>query len=857
MIQLKSPSIHLKSKFFLSHNQQLKLVHRRFLQKPESLNIFSIISINSKNIPTNISFEIIWICNRGIPVEVGNETLCLCPPSYYGSRCQYQNQRVSLTVQFRQEVGFVWNAVFTIVFTLIDHDEHRIQSFDQIIYLPTRDCSAKLNIYLLYSKRPNTKAEESTNYSVRIDAYNSRDLSHHATWYLDIPLQFLPVNRISTQLNMPARAARTFLAPSFCVHGQQMEIENGNKITLCLCDSGWSGRRCDIEQRCDCSTESRCVGKVANNRSICVCPLEKFGRCCRLRISSCTENTCKNGGACVPSDQRISMKNFTCICNEGYFGMRCEYMKRKVEIWFTDGLIIPAAIIAHVISAPDKSAAPLRITLFSRSKIDQDSISLFINFEYHMIFVEIDSISYLAVLQEEGVTSNMISTSINPSRRCPSVNEFFNSTVLAYHILRRVKYYHSVCQMDWPCFHDEIYMCLCTIERHANCFKFDHHKTHICRTADKYCQHDGARCFEDHPVCPTSLLCVCPDCTFGAKCQFSTTGFGFSLDAIIGYHIRPHTNFTEQNLAVKTSMALTMSFFFLGLINGFLSIATFKSVIIQQTGSGFYLLCSARTSVLIIIVLLMKFWFLFVSQAGSLTNRSFLLFNCHTMDFLLNTLLNTSDWLNACVSIERAVTVSKGAVFNKMKSKRMFQRIVVLVLLMTIASNMPDPIYRRLIDDGEEVERIWCVVSYSKKLELFVWLISIFHFLTPFVINLLIAFYIINRMARQRSTVHANQTYWQQLQDQFGQLKNLLISPCILIILAVPRLLISFLAGCMKTIREPWLFLVGYFVSFVPSLMTFIVFVLLSTVYRKEFDQRVMQKIITSFRQTFLRHSRT
>ena len=533
------------------------------------------------------------------------------------------------------------------------------------------------------------------------------------------------------QLNMSARAARTFLAPSFCVHGRQVEIENSDKITLCLCDTGWSGRQCDIEQRCDCSIESRCVGKMVNNRSMCVC---------RLQMSSCTENACKNGGACIPSDQRISMKNFTCICNEGYFGAHCEYTKRKVEISFTDGLSIPAAIIAHVISVPEKSVAPIRITLFRRSKIDEDYISLSINFEYHMIFVEIDGIYYLAVLQEEGVTSNMISTSIAPSRRCPSVNEFFNSTVMNYDILRRVKYYHSVCQMDWSCFYDEIYMCLCTIERHANCFEFDHHKTHLCRTADKYCQHDEARCFEDHPVCPTSLLCVCPKCTFGAKCQFSTSGFGFSLDAIIGYHIRPHTSLTEQDLVVTVSIVLTMSFFSLGLINGVLSIATFKSPIIQQSGSGVYLLCSAGTSILIMIVLLMKFWFLFISQTSSVTNHFFLLLSCHTMDFLLNTLLNT----NACVGIERALTVSKGALFDKIKSKRIARWIVLLVLCVIIASNVSDPIYRRLIDDSEEDQRIWCVISYPKKLEFFVRIINIFHFLTPFAINLLIAFYIIH-----------------------------------------------------------------------------------------------------------------
>ncbi|CAF4866573.1 unnamed protein product, partial [Rotaria sp. Silwood2] len=42
-----------------------------------------------------------WYCNRGVFVYFNdNKTKkCLCPPSYFGERCQWQNQRVSLTVQ--------------------------------------------------------------------------------------------------------------------------------------------------------------------------------------------------------------------------------------------------------------------------------------------------------------------------------------------------------------------------------------------------------------------------------------------------------------------------------------------------------------------------------------------------------------------------------------------------------------------------------------------------------------------------------------------------------------------------------------------------------------------------------------
>mgnify|MGYP001118537749 CR=1 FL=1 len=766
-----------------------------------------------------VPFERAWICNRGIPLQMNNETRCLCPPSFYGSRCERQNQRVSLTVQFRKQVGFAWNALFTISTTLIDTNEHQIESYDQILYIPSRDCSVKYNFNLLYSKRPK---EKSQNYSIRIDAYDKYELTDHISWHIDIPLLFLPVNRISTLLEMPARKS---------------VIHSTNEYSL-------------SHMTCDCAAGSRCVGKTTTNRSICICPLEKFGRRCFLTRSSCGRKPCQHGGICVPTDDRILETNLTCLCPDNYFGKFCEYFKRKIDITFTNGLMIPPAIIAHFITVPNKLVPPVHTTQFKRSKINEDSIVLLVDFIYHMLFVEIDRKYYLAALQQQGISSNSVQTAIDPSRRCPHIRELLNSTLLAHPMLRRVKYYHSVCQSQLVCFYDEVYLCLCTIDRHANCFHFDHHNTAVCRSADKYCEHDEAQCFEDHTICPNSLLCVCPECTYGAKCQFSTTRFGFSLDAIIGYHIQPHVPLTQQTSVVQVSIALTMNIFILGSINGVLCILTFKSRVIQQFGSGVYLLSTSIVSILIILTFLLKFWLLLLSQMAFFINRSFLLFHCYTIDFFVKTLLNTGDWLHACIAVERAVTVAKGVNFNKIKSKRAARWVVGFVLLMTVATNIHDPVYRRLVDDGEEEQRLWCIVSYPKNFERLTLIMNIFHFFAPFAINLFSALFILNQLARQRSAIRKNQTYWRQFKKEFMESKSLLISPVILVILALPRLIITFTSGCMKSARDPWIFLTGYFVSFVPSLTTFVVFVIPSSVYKKEFNDLVLQPFITFIRQT-------
>jgi hypothetical protein len=45
--------------------------------------------------------------------------VCLCPPSYYGDHCQYQNQRISLTLQFRVTSDSVQTPLVVIIY-LID-----------------------------------------------------------------------------------------------------------------------------------------------------------------------------------------------------------------------------------------------------------------------------------------------------------------------------------------------------------------------------------------------------------------------------------------------------------------------------------------------------------------------------------------------------------------------------------------------------------------------------------------------------------------------------------------------------------------------------------------------------------------
>ncbi|CAF4477217.1 unnamed protein product, partial [Rotaria sp. Silwood2] len=180
----------------------------------------------------------IWRCNRGIPIrrQVGtsndSQLVCLCPPAYYGDRCQYQNQRVSLTVQI--QVSFEWRTVFALFISLRDNEHDFIESHDQIQYVPARDCKKKFNIYLLYKSRPKTM---SANYSVRFDIYNKQTLEFRATWLFSIRFPFLPVHRMAFQLHVPLERTNVDQCETLqCgMHGHCSRYVNTN-VSFCHCD---------------------------------------------------------------------------------------------------------------------------------------------------------------------------------------------------------------------------------------------------------------------------------------------------------------------------------------------------------------------------------------------------------------------------------------------------------------------------------------------------------------------------------------------------------------------------------------------------------------------------------------------
>lgn len=222
---------------------------------------------------------------------------------------------------------------------------------------------------------------------------------------------------------------------------------------------------------------------------------------------------------------------------------------------------------------------------------------------------------------------------------------------------------------------------------------------------------------------------------------------------------------------------------------------------------------------------------------------TFLYLQCMSLDFLLDLSLYTDQWLGVCVALERALTIMKGSRYNQGASRRTAKYVIGILIIVLVSTTLYDPIYRRLLEVNEndlEEKRIWCIVRLSAGFRTYSAFISMFNPLASFTLNIVSAIIIIVMTARRRRTVlRTHEAYRKIFYEQFQQHKHLLTGPVILIVLAIPRLIISFAGSCMKSTRDSWLFLFGYFISIVPSTVTFLIFVLPSSSYKEVFRTTV------------------
>ena len=190
------------------------------------------------------------------------------------------------------------------------------------------------------------------------------------------------------------------------------------------------------------------------------------------------------------------------------------------------------------------------------------------------------------------------------------------------------------------------------------------------------------------------------------------------------------------------------------------------------------------------------------------------------------------------------VITLKGIHFRKKHAKYYSKWVIACSILFVLLTNIHDLFHRNLFTENEnEQQRYWCIVEYSSKyIEIYNTIITTFHFISPFIINFTSAIIIIVTKTRQQiilqakkqnKTFHRREIFIKQIREH----QNILIAPCVLTILDIPRLIISFTSSCIKSPNDFWFYLIGNYSSLIPSLLTFTIYVLPSSAYKQAFRQ--------------------
>ena len=804
-----------------------------------------------------------WYCNAGILVRNStflSHRICLCPYGYYGERCEFQRRRVRINLNLIANDHYSnYNIIIKLVIYLTTPDIDHVLDYEEEVFVPYENRHKMLSavgnhrpITLLFPINKSIGFE----YHVKIDAFivTETSVEFQASWHYALLFQFMPVQFLAFELFLSSPTP--IIGP--CAHGQRRPFINNLWKTWCQCELGWKGSNCNepdlMCQRDTCSEGSICI--PTKNHPICLCTSYRMGPTCRVTMDlPCLSVPCKNNGICIRMTYRSSASY--CLCKEGFTGLLCEKIARQLNIQFSDQFVkkysFIQALILHLHSVLPvlftTEMTPLRIHLVrnvqSSNKLKTIFVSNFrlINFGFIQVFVSpSDNFGqYYLILsrnvhEQESTDSDdpmTINTTVIERNRCRYVKEIFNGTILAFTSMHRAKFYHEPCQnnLELVCFYDENWMCICNRYRLTQCFSFFHQTTNC---SEKHECLNGGLCIQESEIRnPLDYFCICEECYFGDMCQFTTSQYLISLDALIGQNIKTEERFHGQSTLVKISFVVMVIFVVVGFFLNTLTIVLFiRKEKCRETGCGLYILNSSIFGLCSLFILFLKF----ISLVFNIIMSNHL--GCILLEYFLKSLPAVVDWVNMFVTAERLWIARHQTNLNKAKSRRIAKIVILLTSFLVMASLIHDPFHRTsLVDPRLDFgRRAWCVVQYERKsIRLYNMVVNLLHCLIPFTVGLICTIFILINFAQTKAKAK-RQTFNSVFTEQLLNFRHWIISPIVLFILALPRIIFSLTFTCIskESHWEIYILIISYFIAFLPQMGAFIIFVLPSQAFMNE-----------------------
>ena len=816
----------------------------------------------------------IWICNGGYPIQsliFNDKFYCLCSPSFYGDYCQYQSERVTVLIKFQLQYDIDFLTVFRLIIYLLNENSVII-SHDEILYnrqFDMNDEFDKVLVYLIYERMRNISLHQrSKSKLVRIDSYiiKETDIQYISSWLFHISFPFLPVNRLVVQLLLEDKSFQISKCKKKCgSHGKCMYYVNSNDIEYCWCNQGWFGEKCHFKSSSNLCNETSCAPHshcfILNDekqQTKCICPLGKSGNQCYITYNYCENIVCQNNGTCLPLNQQNLA--YTCVCQDQYTGKHCEHLQQywyiSIPANISDLSTVPVIIVmsgtVHVLRLET------RARLMYKNILLPNTLKMHRSNTHRLAFIRMfhnntHNFYYMIAIQNTD-SIHQLNTSVISQHLCQNVSKLFNETIVyEYSYLKRMKLYHLPCQQnkDLRCFFDEYRICLCTLLHTSDCHSF-HHKYNFC----DYCKNDGLCVRENPHEQRWNFVCLCPKCSFGRRCQFTSENYFITLDMLIGTEIKRDVFFNQQPFIIYLTLTILILILIISFILNIISIIIFSNKKNRQVGCDLYLLYLTIISQIGLVVVFLRFIFMIIIQIYTIEDDLFIQINCILLEYLLRLVPSLFDWLTVCISIERAYTIIKDVQFTKivaLKTLKISRWIILSVFLLNILSTMHRPFYLILIDDdaatlnNRKPGHPWCVLDFrSTSWNIYEKCINIIHLVVPLVLNSLsILLFLLRKIKFESKTAtrKAESSKFFILKEQLLKYQPLLMGTLIVIILEIPRFVSTFALSCIERTWQRYVYLTGYLISFLPLTGILFIYVRPSPKYKKQLQTIMKNKL--------------
>ncbi|CAF4029208.1 unnamed protein product, partial [Rotaria sordida] len=860
------------------HADETSMSFERYPPKCQIIESNSIKNLDSKQLlksskrssPFKMTISsIVSLCNYGYPVRssvLNNSFFCFCPPSYYGDYCQYQSER--LTVKLLVQPRYYMNplTVFRLFIYLLD-ENNRIQSHDEFIYNHKGyNIVASRMIYLMYERYVNLSLKQRTKSKfVRLDSYiiKPNNIQYISSWLFNVSFPFLPVNRLVINIFLLSESFRIVYCKKRCgLHGKCMHYVNAKHIEYCWCNQGWFGEMCQLKSSSNlchstsCAPHSQCIILDDEKKQIkCICPLGKSGDQCYITHNACFNIQCGNDQTCLPFDQRDL--EYACICrndsNKNACGTRENTWNVSIDTNLTDLSTIPAIFITlgEIFQYQfSESSRKLYKDIVLPTTLEIEGIG---SYGFVQMFHNLSKSFYYAIAIRSGVDYKPINTSVISRNLCPNVSELFNETVLyEYSYLKRLKLYHLPCQLNHNlrCFFDQYRMCICTKDHNSHCFRFSYVYDQC-----NYCQNNGLCLRQSQKNNPWIYTCLCPKCTYGEFCQFSSSNYFITLEILLGAEMKGESvSFYEQSTIIHITLAILLIILFFNLIFNTISLMIFSNQKIREIGCDLYLLYLTILSEIGLIFLFLRYLYMIIIQIYLIENLLFVEISCKILEYFIRLVPSLFDWLTVCISIERLYIMRKGIQFTRLsalKTLKISRWVILIVFLMNILTTLHRPFYlmlfHQMTEDDEFQGHPWCIFQFNSTFwNTYEKIINICHLTIPFILNIIsVILFLIYKTKLEfiSSSRKKRDSIFYIIKEQLFKYISVLISTIIIIILEIPRLIFTFTFVCIDYSWQRYLYLTGYFISFLPLTSILFIYIIPSPKYKKQL-KIILNKIL-------------